>query len=47
MKENKKRPPLPKAASLIYLKTIYKDNHFQLHNKIFSPKNRHIDYGKY
>jgi hypothetical protein len=46
MKENKKRLPLEKAASMIYSKSNYKVNHFQLHNKIFSDKNRRLDYGK-
>lgn len=46
MKDNKKRQPLNKTASSILKKPIYKINHFQLHNKFFSSKNRRYDYGK-
>lgn len=46
MEENKKRQPLNKTASSVLKKTNYKINHFQIHNKIFSSKNRTIDYGR-
>lgn len=46
MKENKKRQPLNKTASIKITKSNYKVNQIQLHNKFFSSNNRRFDYGK-